>query len=79
MDLVNIIYHCINHYIRSEELLTYLKGLNKFSFSKDEKAEINELLEKVKTIIKNIPIEIDEIERKIIFSNNSTLEAYKKD
>ena len=52
MDLVNIIYHCINHYIRSEELLTYLKGLNKFSFSKDEKAEINELLEKVKTIIK---------------------------
>lgn len=75
MDLVNIIYHCINHYIRSEELLTYLKGLNKFSFSKYEKAEINELLEKVKTIIKNIPIEI---ERKIISSNNSTLEAYKK-
>lgn len=64
MNSVNIVYRYINCYINSEELLAFLKEMNKFSFSKEEIAEINELLEKVETIIKNVPIEIDEIERK---------------
>lgn len=64
MNSVNIVYRYINCYINSEELLAFLKEMNKFSSSKEEIAEINELLEKVETIIKNVPIEIDEVERK---------------
>lgn len=64
MNSVNIVYRYINCYINSEELLAFLKEMNKSSFSKEEIAEINELLEKVETIIKNVPIEIDEVERK---------------
>lgn len=64
MNSVNIVYRYINCYINSEELLAFLKEMNKFSFSKEEIAEINELLEKVETIIKNVAIEIDEVERK---------------
>ena len=64
MNSVNIVYRYINCYINSEELLAFLKEMNKSSFSKEEIVEINELLEKVETIIKNVPIEIDEVERK---------------
>ncbi len=64
MNSVNIVYRYINCYINSEELLAFLKEMNKSSSSKEEIAEINELLEKVETIIKNVPIEIDEVERK---------------
>lgn len=78
MNLVNIVYRYINRYINSEELLASLKEMNKSSFSKEETAEINELLEKVETIIKNVPIEIDEVERKRISSINRTLETYEE-
>ena len=64
MNSVNIVYRYINCYINSEELLAFLKEMNKSSSSKEEIAEINELLEKVETIIKNVPIEVDEVERK---------------
>ncbi len=64
MNSVNIVYRYINCYINSEELLAFLKEMNKSSSSKEEIAEINELLEKVETIIKNVAIEIDEVERK---------------
>lgn len=64
MNSVNIVYRYINCYVNSEELLAFLKEMNKSSSSKEEIAEINELLEKVETIIKNVPIEIDEVERK---------------
>ena len=62
MDLVNIVYKYINRIINSDKLVELLENIDKSKFSKKEVIELNKLLADVKDIIKNVPIEMDEIE-----------------
>lgn len=66
MDLVNIVYRYVNRFINSEELICLLEDLDKTKFLKKETKEIDRLINNAKEIIKTIPNEIDEIEKKRI-------------
>ena len=78
MNLVNIVYRYVNRYINSEELLTLLKTIDESSFSAEEIIEINKLLDEVENIIRTVPIEIDNEERKRIASINRILSTLEK-
>ena len=64
MDLVNIVYRYVNRFINSEELLALLKAIDESSFSTEGIVEIDKLLDEVENIIRTVPIEIDNEERK---------------
>ena len=78
MDLVNIFYRYVNRFINSEELLTLLKAIDESSFSAEEIADINKLLDEVENIIRTVPIEIDNEERNRIASINRILSTLEK-
>ena len=78
MDLVNIIYRYANRFINSDELVELLAKIDKTKFSTSEVKEIEKLLEEVKKIIKNVPIETDQIEIKRMTSLNRMLENLEK-
>ena len=78
MDLVNIVYRYVNRFINSEELLILLKAIDESSFSAEEIADINKLLDEVENIIKTVPIEIDNEERNRIASINRILSTLEK-
>ena len=78
MDLVNIIYRYVNRFINSEELIESLTNLDKKKFSKKEIAEIEKLLNTVQEIIKNVPVETDQIEIKRLAAINHMLEKLEK-
>lgn len=78
MDLVNIIYSYINRFINSNELIDLLTNIDKTKFSKNEIKKIEKLLEEVKKIIKNVPIEMDQVEIQRITSLNNILENLEK-
>lgn len=78
MDLVNIIYRYVNRFINSEELIESLTNLDKKKFSKKEIAAIEKLLNTVKEIIKNVPVETDQIAIKRLATINHMLENLEK-
>lgn len=78
MDLVNIIYRYVNRFINSNELINLLINIDKKKFSKNENEKIEKLLEDVKKIIENVPIEMDQIEIKRLASLNRILENLEK-
>lgn len=78
MDLVNIIYRYVNRFINSEELIELLTNLDKKKFSKKEIVEIEKLINTVKEIIKNVPVETDQIEIKRLATINHMLESLEK-
>ena len=64
MDLVKLLYKYINKFINSKELLASLKQIDLAKYSEDEIVKIKELIKDLEKIIKEIPNEIDEIEKK---------------
>ncbi len=78
MDLANIIYRYVNRFINSEELINQLENIEKSNYSKNELLEIAKLLEQVKEIVKNVPIEIDKVEEKRLENINYILNSLKK-
>ncbi len=86
MDLVNISYKYLNWFINGEELLELLENRDNKKFKDSENKEIEELIGKIKEIIKTIPNEVDEIEiqrrltlDRIISNVEQTLKANKLD
>ena len=77
MDLVNIVYRYVNRFIDSEELINLLENIDKTKFSETELKEINELLQKIKEIVKTTPNEIDVVEEKRLENINRILESIK--
>ena len=75
MDLANIIYRYVNRFINSEELINQLENIEKSNYSKNELLEIAKLLEQVKEIVKNVPIEIDKVEEKRLENINYILNS----
>lgn len=53
MDLVNIVYKYINHFINRNELIKLLKDMDKTNFKSSELKEINKLIESLQKIIAN--------------------------
>lgn len=78
MDLVNIIYRYVNRFINSDELIFLLDNIDKNKFSNKENKEIAKLIEEVKEIIINVPIEIDEFEINKMNMRNRILNDLEK-
>lgn len=78
MDLVNIIYRYVNRFINSDELIFLLENIDKNKFSNKENKEIAKLIEEVKEIIINVPIEIDEFEINKMNMRNRILNDLEK-
>lgn len=80
MNYIQIAYSYINQLINSEKLLDLLTNIEKDNFNNEEIKELNKIIIKLKEIIKNVPIVIDEIEEirnKMIEKNINYLEKVK--
>ena len=79
MDLVKLLYKYINKFINSKELLASLKQIDLAKYSEDEIVKIKELIKDLEKIIKEIPNEIDEIEKKRLKEIDKLLNALNDD
>lgn len=77
MDLVNIVYRYVNKFINSEKLVKQLKEISSEEYSKHEKVIIERLILDIEDIRKNIPNEIDEIEKRRIENINKMLKMFE--
>ena len=75
MDLVKLLYKYINKFINSKELLADLKQIDLIKYSEDEILKIKELIKDLEKIIKEIPNEIDEAEKKRLKDIDKLLNA----
>lgn len=75
MDLVKLLYKYINKFINSKELLVSLKQIDLIKYSEDEILKIKELIKDLEKIIKEIPNEIDEAEKKRLKDIDKLLNA----
>ena len=75
MDLVKLLYKYINKFINSKELLASLKQIDLTKYNKYEIVKIKELIKDLEKIIKEIPNEIDEVEKKRLKDIDKLLNA----
>lgn len=78
MELVNIVYRYMNHFINSEELIELLTKIDKNNFSEEEIKELDKLILDVQEITNNVDNEIDKIEEERINSYDKVLDILDK-
>lgn len=78
MELVNLMYRYINKFLNSKDLLKELKNLDLTNFSEDKKGKIEELMNNLEDIIKSVPNEFDEYEKKRLESLDKFIGSMEK-
>ena len=78
MDFLNIVYKYVNRFINSDQLLKILKEMDRTSFRDNEIKELEELIIAIKKNIKEVPNEIDEIEKRRMASLNRIISSIEK-